>query len=328
MELFLSYIKYRKRIIFLYVLFFIIFFVVFALYRFPAAAVIYPFVICLIITAVVVIYDFVCVRQRYKKLEELKKFSEAVMEDFPKIRSLEEAQYIEMISVLKDKLNEQEYVFEKKYNDVVEYYTLWVHQIKTPIASMRLTLQNEDSELSRRISGDLFRIEQYVEMVLTYLRLDSESSDYVFKEYDIDGILRKCIKKFASEFIARHLSIDFIPAGKVTITDEKWISFVIEQIISNALKYTRKGGIKIYTESPDILCIEDSGIGIAPEDLPRIFEKGYTGNIGRSEKHSSGIGLYLCRRICDNLGIKITVQSEMNKGTKVMLDMGIRKIVT
>ncbi len=328
MKLFISYLKYHKRLILLYVLFCIIFIAVFALYHLPLNAVIYPFVLCLLITAVIVIYDFIYIRQRYKKLEELKKFTEAMIEDFPQPHSVEEEQYAEIISVLKNEIAELEAVSGKKYNDVIEYYTLWVHQIKTPIASMRLTLQNEDSELSRRISADLFRIEQYVEMVLTYLRLDSDSSDYVFKEYDIDSMLRQCIKKFASEFIARHLSIDFTPTCEMIITDEKWLSFVIEQIISNALKYTRKGGIRIYMKAPKLLCIEDSGIGIAQGDLPRIFEKGYTGNIGRIEEHSSGIGLYLCKRICDNLGIKIEVQSEINKGTIVMLDLGRNRNVT
>lgn len=328
MKLFLSYIRYHKRFILLYLLFCIIFIVVFSLYHFPISAVMYPFAICFIITVAIVIYDFINVSKRYKKLEVLKRFTESAVEDFPKIYGLEEEQYIEIISILKNKITEQESLFSKKYNDVIEYYTLWVHQIKTPIASMRLTLQNEDSELSRRISGDLFRIEQYVEMVLTYLRLDSNSSDYVFGEYDIDSMLRQCIKKFASEFIVRHLSIDFVPTEEKVITDEKWLSFVMEQVLSNALKYTRQGGIKIYMKTGKILCIEDSGIGIAPEDLPRIFEKGFTGNIGRSEKHSSGIGLYLCKRICVNLGIKITVQSEINKGTTVMLDFGKRKVVT
>ncbi len=328
MKLFLSYLKYHKRLILCCLLFCAVFIAVFALYHLPIEAVLYPFVLCFLMTAVIVIYDFIRTKQRYKKLEDLKKFTEAMIEDFPQPESVEEEQYAQIISVLKNEITELQSVSVKKYNDVIEYYTLWVHQIKTPIASMRLTLQNEDSEFSRRISGDLFRIEQYVEMVLTYLRLDSDSSDYVFRECELDNIIRRCIKKFAAEFIDKHLSIDFTPTREKTVTDEKWLSFVIEQLLSNALKYTRQGGIKIYMNGSGILCIEDSGIGIASEDLPRIFEKGYTGNIGRIEKHSSGIGLYLCRRICDNLGIKITVQSEINKGTTVMLDMGRLKRVT
>lgn len=321
MKLFLSYIWYHKGVILTYLLFSLIFYIVFALYHLPPEAVLYPCGICFVIMVIIIIADFVKALRRHRRLEEIRQYTAAMMEDFPKAQSVEEEAYIQIITLLKKEISELETAQTEKYNDVIEYYTLWAHQIKTPIASMRLTLQNEDSEVSRRISSDLFRIEQYVEMVLTYLRLDSDSSDYVFRECQIDDIIRMSVKKFASEFIGRHLSLDFTPTKQTAVTDEKWLGFVIEQIISNALKYTREGGIRIYTETPECLCIEDTGIGIAPEDLPRIFEKGYTGHIGRTDKHSSGIGLYLCKRICDNLGIGITVRSETDKGTKVCLNL-------
>lgn len=133
-----------------------------------------------------------------------------------------------------------------RYNDMVDYYTVWAHQIKTPISSMRLTLQSDDSELSRKLSGELFRIEQYVEMVLAFLRLGSDSTDYVFKEYDLDSIIKSCVKKFSSEFIGRKIRLEYKPVGIKIVTDEKWLSFVIEQLLSNALKYTENGSVKIY----------------------------------------------------------------------------------
>lgn len=186
---------------------------------------------------------------------------------------------------------------------------------------MKLTLQSEDSPLSRRLSSELFRIEQYVEMVLAFLRLDSTSADFVFREYNADEIIRQCVKKYAHDFIAKKLKLEYEPVNFSFITDEKWFLFVIEQILSNAVKYTRDGGIKIYMKEPKILCIQDTGIGIAPEDLPRIFEKGYTGCNGRLDKSASGIGLYLCKRTCRKLGIDISVSSELNKGTLVMLNL-------
>ena len=152
------------------------------------------------------------------------------------------------------------------------YYTLWAHQIKTPIASIRLNQQNEDSEFSRRVAEDLQRIEQYVDMVLAFLRLDSDSTDYVFMEYDLDGIVRSAVKKFSTQFIRRRINLVYEPLGKKVVTDEKWLSFVVEQVLSNALKYTPSGTVGIYIEEPTTLCISDTGIGIAPEDLPRIFE--------------------------------------------------------
>ena len=185
---------------------------------------------------------------------------------------------------------------------------------------MRLTLQNEDSELSRRLSEDLLRIEQYVEMVLCYLRLDSSSTDYVFQEYDLDSIVKQAVRKFAGQFIRRKIRLDYQPLHTRVVTDEKWLLFVVEQVLSNALKYTPAAGtVTIDLEEPKTLCIRDTGIGIAPEDLPRVFEKGYTGYNGRNDKKASGIGLYLCRRICKNLNHVISVDSSLDSGTVVRI---------
>ena len=209
---------------------------------------------------------------------------------------------------------------------MIDYYTVWAHQIKTPIASMRLHLQNEDSVLSRTLSSDLHRIEQYVEMVLTFLRLNSESTDYVIKEYDLDKIVKQAVRKFSSDFIGRKLSLVYEPLNTTVITDEKWLYFVIEQVLSNALKYTPSGSITITLENEKTLRIHDTGIGIAPEDLPRIFENGYTGYNGRADKKASGIGLYLCKRICSNLGYTITARSIVDVGTIIDIDLSQTKL--
>ena len=188
---------------------------------------------------------------------------------------------------------------------------------------MRLTLQNEDSPLSRRLTAELGRVDRYVEMVLAYLRLDSAATDYVLREYDLDPILRSAVKKFSGEFIDRRLALDLRPTGLRVLTDEKWLSFVLEQLLSNALKYTPEGKISVYGEG-QTLCITDTGMGIAPEDLPRVFEPGYTGLNGRQDKHASGLGLYLCRRVCRNLGHGIALESEPGRGTTVRLDLSRR----
>ncbi len=209
-----------------------------------------------------------------------------------------------------------------RYQDTIDYYTTWVHQIKTPIAAMGLVLQQEDTEKSRRLSEELQRIEQYVEMVLTYLRLGSKDTDYVFARVDLDLLLRGCIRKYAGQFIRRHLALDYQDVDCQVLTDEKWLAFVVEQVLSNALKYTREGSVRIYMESPCTLCVRDTGIGISPEDLPRIFEKGYTGYNGRSDKKATGLGLYLCRQICDRLRHTITVSSAPGEGTTVRIGLG------
>ncbi len=225
------------------------------------------------------------------------------------------------MALLQEARRAQETEAARRYADMVDYYTLWAHQIKTPIASMRLTLQNEDSPLSRRLTAELGRVERYVEMVLAYLRLDADSTDYVLRECELDPIVRGAVKKFSGEFIERKLALDFRPTGARVLTDEKWLSFVLEQLLSNALKYTPEGRISVYMEVPATLCISDTGIGIAPEDLPRIFEQGFTGRNGRRDKRASGLGLYLCRRVCRSIGHGISAESEPGKGTTVRLDL-------
>ena len=197
---------------------------------------------------------------------------------------------------------------------------MWAHQIKTPISAARLLLQNEATALSRALYSELMRISQYVDMAMTYGRLDSETTDYVFRTLPLDGLIKGVLRSFSHEFIARRLALDYSGAEGTVVTDEKWFSFVVGQIISNALKYTRTGGIKIFMRG-STLCIADTGIGIDSADLPRIFEKGYTGINGRREGSSTGIGLYLCRRVCDNLGIGISAVSEPERGTEIRLQL-------
>ena len=158
------------------------------------------------------------------------------------------------------------------------------------------------------------------------MRLDAGATDYVLKQYDLDDILRQAVRKYASQFIRKKIRLVYEPLSCKVLTDEKWFLFVIEQVLSNALKYTRSGEISITLEAPKTLCIRDTGIGIAPEDLPRIFEKGFTGYNGRSDKKASGIGLYLCRRICGRLNHEIGVVSKVDEGTEVRIDLN-RKVL-
>ena len=211
--------------------------------------------------------------------------------------------------------------WQARWRDSLDYYTTWVHQIKTPISVMRMTLEGEDTEEHRELSSQLFRIEQYVEMVLSYLRLESDSSDYVFQEYDLDSILRQAIRKYAPLFVRQRVRLVYEPVRRTVLTDEKWLLFIVEQILSNSLKYTRSGSVTI-TVSPDaVLRIADTGMGIAPEDLPRIFEKGFTGYNGRADKKSTGLGLYLCRMAAERLSHRIWAESQPGKGTSVFLDL-------
>lgn len=290
-------------------------------------AVLYPALICLIIGGIILFLDYRKALSKHKRLNEIQNLNSALMEHFPALETQDDIDYQNIIESLREEINELQTKEDLRYQDTVDYYTTWVHQIKTPIASMRLTLQNEDSDIARQILDDLFRIEQYVDMVMTFLRIGSDSTDYVFKEYSLDEIVKGCVKKFASQFIRKKIKLQYDPLNIKVLTDEKWLAFIIEQLLSNAVKYTPSGGkITIDLEMPKTLCIRDTGIGIAPEDLPRIFEKGYTGYNGRSDKKASGLGLYLCKSICDNLGYSITVNSSLESGTVIRIDLNKKEL--
>ena len=321
MKLFFTYLRSKRLTLLACLLFAVIFAGAFALYRLPLAAALYPSGLCILLGCIVLALDFSRVKRRHKLFSELQARMETVIDVLPEPRSVAEQDDLALLRELCRQAADMRSSDSLKYRDMVEYYTAWAHQIKTPIAAMKLALQNEDSPLSRRLSSDLFRIEQYVEMVLAFLRLDSDSSDYVFRECALDAVIRRSVRSFAPEFIGRKLRLEFIPTDFTTVTDEKWLAFVLEQLLSNALKYTREGSIRIAMDTPGVLRISDTGIGIAPEDLPRIFERGYTGYNGRTDKSASGIGLYLCRRVCKNLGIGISAESEVGVGTAISLDL-------
>jgi signal transduction histidine kinase len=327
MKFFLAYLKGKETFLVVSLVSCVIFGGIFALYGFPLESILYPLLICMVLWLAVGSWDFYRQYQKHKKLEKITQLSAPLMDGvFPEAESWLDADYQQIIELLRQEQLNMQNQMNLRYADMTDYYTIWAHQIKTPIASMRLTLQNEDSPLSRQLTAYLFRIEQYVEMALMFLRLDSDSTDYVFELYDLDTIVKGAVKKYAGEFIGRRLKLEYAPLNVSVLTDEKWLSFVIEQILSNALKYTHSGGISITLEEKKTLCIRDTGIGIRGEDLPRIFEKGYTGYNGRSDKKASGIGLYLCRKICGNLGHGISVESVSGVGTVVRLDLEQRNL--
>ena len=224
----------------------------------------------------------------------------------------------EIVHSLKHMRMDAETASQKTLEEMTDYYTMWAHQIKTPIFALRLLLQ-ENPTANKEALTELFKIEQYVEMVLGYLRTEDMSSDLKLTRCSLDSIIREQIHKYAGIFVLKKLSLTYEEISENVLTDEKWLGFVIGQILSNALKYTRTGGIRISLKE-DTLIIEDTGIGIRKEDLPRIFEKGYTGVNGRENNRATGIGLYLSRKIMKRLGHRIYITSEEGNGTKVFLE--------
>lgn len=328
----LNYIISKKKLFLMVLVCSAIFAFTFWMYGITVAAVLYPALVCMVIMAAAFAIMACSEYGKWKNMQEI--LQRAVGDDSEFVKILDTAEIRKQVNTTDEIENELLEIIERlknggmrlndsmnmKYSDMVDYYTMWVHQIKTPIASMHLILQKEDSEDSRRLRAELFRVEQYVQMVLCFLRLDSDFTDYVIKEYRVDDIIRPAVRRLAPQFIMKKLSLEYEQTDEVALTDEKWLSFVVEQVLSNAVKYTSVGSISIKCDG-DRLVISDTGIGIAAEDLPRIFDKGYTGFNGRADRKASGIGLYLCRRICDNLGHSIKVESVPGHGTTIIIGL-------
>jgi len=242
-------------------------------------------------------------------------------EELPPAHSLTEKDYREMLERLYQTSKTLSAQYEEEKRDMQEYYAAWVHQIKTPIAVMRMLLAQEESRQKQELENELFRIEQYVEMVLQYVRLGDDTVDLLIREYSLDDLIRQSIRKFAPQFILKRLKLNYQPTDRKIVTDQKWFACIMDQLLSNAVKYTPSGSVTISVGEDCRLRITDTGIGIAPEDLPRIFEKGYTGSNGRLEKHSSGLGLYLCQKAAHKLSIGLEAESTPGKGSTFILNL-------
>jgi len=222
---------------------------------------------------------------------------------------------------------EQTTVSLETYNDLMDYYTLWVHQIKTPIAASQLLVKNiEDSDLRQQMEQELFKIDSYANVVLQYLRLESFHDDLVLKRVPLEELIKEVVRKYAIFFIQKGLTVDLHDLDVAVITDRKWLLVIIEQLLSNSLKYTSTGGIEIYFKD-QTLYIKDSGIGIKNSDVLRVFERGFSGYNGHMTQQSSGLGLYLSKKIAEQLGHKISLHSEVGRGTTVAIRFEEKKLV-
>lgn len=317
-----AYLREHKGAVILYLVFLGLFLLVFSLYSIEAEAILYAAGLCGFAALLYAAFDFSKFYRRHRTLEAIARQICYEASALPEPDGLLLSDYDRLVRTLfaeTQRLTAEAARAGRERND---YYTMWVHQIKTPIAAMRLLLQEGDAPLqSAAISAELLRIEQYAGMALSYLRLESDSTDYVIQRCPLDGIVRTAVRKYAPLFIRKKLSLELEVEEISVLTDEKWLLFVIEQILSNALKYTSSGKIRIYTRGSDLV-VEDTGIGIAAEDLPRVGQKGFTGVNGRIDRRSTGLGLYLCRQALSRLSHTMTIESEPGRGTRVTLGLG------
>lgn len=347
MKLFLDYISKIKFYIILQLFPVMLAEIIFFLYQLPIEPMVYATVFWLITGICACLNGFYRYRKKVEQLELIAAAPDINLSQMDSPVGQDERFQQEIMQQLNQMRIDVENASQKSSEDMTDYYTMWAHQIKTPIFALRLLLQESPEENKEKLL-ELFKIEQYVEMVLGYLRTEDMSSDLKLSRCSLDRIIRDQIHKYAGIFVSKKLTLTYESISQDVLTDEKWLGFVIGQILSNALKYTRTGGIRIYLEkklsldTDDVsisignddcnkvenltLVIEDTGIGIRAEDIPRIFEKGYTGVNGRDDNRATGIGLYLSNKIMRKLGHRLYIISTEGKGTKVSLEFSVEDL--
>ncbi len=297
--------------------------ILFFLYGLRIEIFLYIFLLCTFVALLFLICDYIIYRRKLNLLKIISKEPILQKELLPKTINPLEEEYINIIKATIDKSIKNLSEKDKGIQEAEIFYSIWVHQAKTPIAAMRVLI---DTDAKRELlSQELFKIEQYTDMVLSYIRLQSNNTDYVIRKVSLEKIVKTAVKKYASLFIQKNLKLEIFDTNIEILTDEKWLGVALEQIISNAVKYSKNSEIKIYAKN-NILFVKDYGTGISKEDLPRIFEKGFTGLNGRKDSWSTGLGLYICQTILKKLGHEIDIKSEQGKGTEVLIDLNTREL--
>lgn len=309
-QFFLAYLRSRSRLfVYLISLTFLL-----LLFQFLFASLgiyfLYFFLLCCFVTILFFAWDI---------LVEMQVYRQEILYGEREAQSPLERVLAEKLEAREMELYQQRSDSERKLTDLLDYYTLWVHQIKTPIAASQLLVAGvADRQLKQQLEQEIFKIDSYTNLVLQYLRLESFHDDLVLKQVQIEDLVKEIIRKYALFFIQKGLNVNLYDLDKEIVTDKKWLLVVIEQIISNSLKYTKEGGLEIYMEGQE-LCIKDTGIGIKNSDVLRVFERGFSGYNGRLTQQSSGLGLYLSKKISEELGHQIRIESEVGKGTIVRI---------
>ena len=309
-QFFLAYLRSRSRL-FVYLLS-LTFLVLLFQFLFASLGIyfLYFFLLCCFVTILFFTWDI---------LVEMQVYRQELLYGEREAQSPLERALAEKLEAREMELYQQRSDSERKLTDLLDYYTLWVHQIKTPIAASQLLVAEVvDRQLKQQLEQEIFKIDSYTNLVLQYLRLESFHDDLVLKQVQIEDLVKEIIRKYALFFIQKGLNVNLYDLDKEIVTDKKWLLVVIEQIISNSLKYTKEGGLEIYMEGQE-LCIKDTGIGIKNSDVLRVFERGFSGYNGRLTQQSSGLGLYLSKKISEELGHQIRIESEVGKGTIVRI---------
>ncbi len=273
------------------------------------------------ILAVLSIIDYKRVTVELDLMENLIMQDELDISSMPISNDPKEIMFKEALEKINRQMKDIQSEVNEKQEEKSEVLTCWIHQIKTPVSALKLLAQNSETEEKENLLLECMKIEHYLDMILQMIRLDEYENDLVITQVDVEKIVRSAIRKNAKSFILKNIKIEVDIHSSPVLSDEKYLQFVIEQILQNSLKYTMSGEISIHMDQRQILTIKDTGIGISSQDLPRVFEKGFTGYNGRFDKKATGIGLYLVKQILDRLQNKIEIESEVNQGTTIRLNL-------
>lgn len=326
-----AFLSVKRYEIGLYLSMILIFGLLFILGRLPLDFYFYGVLLTGFFFLVFLVVHFLRYTKRYQSLQYIENQPLTVLRELETSIDPAEKYLLKEVEHLLEQLNDFEQIQQEKTTEQMDYFTLWLHQIKTPIAAMSLLMQQnqENPALTKKVRQELMRVEDYTHMALNYLKLEQTGKELDLGEVELDQLIKKALKKFSILFIYNRISLEYQPLHQIVLSDEKWLFVLIEQILSNSLKYTpEQGTIKIYMD-PDKenqLVIEDTGIGIRSEDLPKIFEKGYSGWNGKIHEKSTGLGLFLSKKICQRLGHRLDIQSELGKGTAVRIDLNQEKL--
>lgn len=294
------------------------------LYALPAEPVLYAAVLGLALGLGALAHDWAGWTARCRRLELLAHSDWQTLPVLPAPDDRLEADWQQLLRQVAADRDRLVAAAESSRRDLLDYYTMWLHQVKTPIAALGLLLDAEPTARADA-AAELVKIEQYTGMALSYLRLEEGPHDLVLRRQGVDDILRGAVRRLTRLFVQKNIRLQFTETGLQAVTDEMWLGFAVEQLLTNALKYTPAGGQIAITPADGGVEISDTGIGIRPEDLPRVCEKGFTGCNGRVDRRATGLGLYLCSRALALLGHGMTITSTPGKGTTVRLRLTQRQ---
>lgn len=312
------YLRSRKLLCSLLFIFYSLLFIFSYLFEDERTVLQYVIILLLLTSLIGLILDFV---------KQYQNFRRAVLYGESDAYTPLEALLTSRIRTLEKDKKELKIQHQEKQSDLLDYYTLWVHQIKTPIAASKLLVQDlQEQTFKNQLEQELFKIDSYTNLVLQYLRLESFHDDLVVEKENIEDLVKEVVKKYTLFFIQQGLSLNLHDLNHTVITDKKWFLVILEQVLSNSLKYTKQGSIEIFFQE-DTLHMKDTGLGIQNSDLLRVFERGFSGYNGRLTHQSSGLGLYLSKKIADKLGHELHLHSVVGEGTTVMITFKEKKLL-